>query len=195
MPSLSDGVTRVRAEWMGNVRLRLGALAIASILLLSLLQWLDDWREGRMQLAAVAMQEADDLKLVASQGEWLERAESAANAHNLLRKRLWTAVSDGAAQAVVRDLLQAEARTVGLKVQRVTVRSLPSGNGQLFTAVRVEVEGEYQPLAWQRFVSAIEAHEPTVVIESDRIDRSNSPLERYRLNATVWYRLEAPEEK
>ncbi len=195
MSSLSDAVARACSEWKANARLRIGALVVVSIVLLSFLQWLDGWREERMQAAAVAMQEASDLKLVASQGEWVGRAESAANAYALLQKRLWLVASDGAAQAAVRDLLQAEARAVGLKIQRVTVRSLPSEGKQPFTAVRVEVEGEYKPLAWQQFVSAIEAHEPTVIIESDRIDRSNSPIERYRLNATAWYRLEAPGKK
>lgn len=193
--SLNDQITRMRIEWRANRRLRLGSLAVALILLFSFVQWLSDWREGRLQMAAVAMREADDLRLVASQGEWAARAESAASAHGQLRQRLWVVASDGAAQAAVRDLLQAEARTAGLKIQRVTVRSMTAGRDQLFASVRAEVQGEYQPLAWQRFVLAIEEHEPTVIIESDRIDRSNPPRERYRLNVTAWYRLESPEEK
>lgn len=195
MFSLNDSVARMRGEWHANQRLRIGALGIALILLFSLLQALDDWREGQMLSAGVAMQEANDLKLVASQGEWVERAESAVSAHASLRRRLWLVASEGAAQAAIRDLMQAEARAAGLKIQRVTVSNVPTGRDQSVAVVRAEVEGEYRPLAWQRFVLGIETHNPTVIIESDRIDRSNPPRERYRLNVTAWYQLDVVGEK
>ncbi|RRV36250.1 hypothetical protein EGI94_03770 [Stutzerimonas stutzeri] len=172
----------------------MGTLLIGLILLFSIVQQLDAWREERMQASIVAMREANDLELLASQRQWLERAESAANAHSQLGKRLWVVPSDGAAQAAVRDLLQAEALAAGLPVQRVTVRSVAAGRDQSFAAVRAEVQGDYEPLAWQQFVFALERHEPSVIIESDRIDRSNAQRERYRLNVTAWYRLGPPEE-
>ncbi len=194
MSQLSEQLRRLRAEWDATPRLRVGTLLIGLILLFSIVQQLNAWREERMQASIVAMREANDLELLASQRQWLERAESAINAHSQLGKRLWVVPSEGAAQAAVRDLLQAEALAAGLPVQRVTVRSVAAGRDQSFAAVRAEVQGDYEPLAWQRFVFALEGHEPSVIIESDRIDRSNAQRERYRLNVTAWYRLGSPED-
>ncbi|HAQ26195.1 MAG TPA: hypothetical protein DCQ80_09555 [Pseudomonas sp.] len=189
--SLNDQFNQMRTEWTANRRLRVGVAAIALILLLAALQWLDAWREARQQSAAVAMREATDLILVASQREWTGRARKASDAEKELRGRFWLVASDGAAQAAVRDLLQANAKAVGLPVQRVTVRNVAPGREQTYAAVRAEIQGDYQPLVWQRFVSSIEAHQPSLIIESERIDRTNPQRARYRLNVTAWYRLEA----
>lgn len=190
---LNDLLARARQEWQANRRLQLGVFLIGLILLLGMHQALDSWRQQRLQAATTAAQSLHELHLAAAEQQWPERARQAAAAHESIQRQLWQATSEGAAQAAVRDVIQAQAKRHGVVIERINMRSLPPAQGARHAAVRVELQGAYEVLAWQRFIAALEARQPALLIEADRIDRGLAQRPRYRLNITAWYLLDGTE--
>ncbi len=188
-PAINEWLERARAEWDANPRLKLGIGLIALIMLIGLHQTLDNWRQSHADAAYSAAQELSDLQQTATEQQWPERAKEIRAQYEKLKTRLWPANSDGAVQAAVRDFIQAEARKHGVEIQRTNLRSIAPPRDSQYSSVRVELQGTYQPLTWQRFIAALENHRPALVIESERIDRSIAQRPRYQLSITAWYQL------
>lgn len=192
-PAINEWLGRTRAEWDANPRLKLGTGLIALIMLIGLHQTLDNWRQAHADAAYSAAQELRDLQQTATEQQWPERAKKINEQYETLKTRLWPATSDGAVQAAVRDFIQAEARKHGVEIQRTNLRSIAPPRGSQHSSVRIELQGTYQPLTWQRFIAALEDHRPALIIESERIDRSIPQRPRYQLSITTWYQLPGPQ--
>lgn len=188
-PALNEWLARASAEWEANPRLKLGAALIALIVVIGLHQSLDGWRQAQADAAYSAAQELRDLQQTANEQQWPERAKKITAEYEQLKSRLWPASSDGAVQAAVRDFIQAEARKQSVDIQRINLRSIAPPRDSQYSSVRIELQGSYQPLTWQSFIAALEQHRPSLVIESERIDRSLPQRPRYQLSITAWYQL------
>jgi hypothetical protein len=137
-------VARLWGELKSNPRALVGAVAIAGLLALSLLLRLHgagkelrlDYQKQEAQLQRIAA--------IAQEGDWNARAKDSAKQLQAQQDLLWTADSDGAAQADLQDWLSHLAQDTGLERPQVKVevarpKDLPADYHQLTAEINARV--------------------------------------------------------
>ena len=177
---------QLRQQWQANPRLRILAAVVAAILLFSVLQNLHQMQSQARQETQRQWQRLQDVRQLSQEQHWQEYAEHSEAALQQLQQQLWHADSEGQAQAQLRDLLQQSLNRHGLSAVRINVTSLPDEQGE-FLQVRADLNGDYQPGAWQDFLYELTRHKPRLMIESDNINRTNENRNLYRLGLHAWF--------
>ncbi|MFA7555319.1 MAG: hypothetical protein WCY88_13795 [Spongiibacteraceae bacterium] len=182
--------TQVLSEWRSSKRLQLIVVASAVLFIAFGHVQLERWRAAAEEQAKRTMMELNDTRLAAREKAWPKRAEEAGKVLEQVRQQLWSANTEGEAQAALRDWLQAQASASGVKINQMTVdvgATLP--NGSTLSPVRADIRGEYEAGAWQNMLSNIEKNVPSIIVEFEQIDVSRRS--RYRLGLLAWFDLTA----
>ncbi|MGN5519556.1 GspMb/PilO family protein [Halopseudomonas sp. Lyrl_26] len=177
---------QLRQQWQANPRLRLLAAVVVLILLFSVLQHLHQIQSQARQDAQRQWQRLGDVQQLSQEQHWQQHAEQTQAALQELKQQLWHAASEGQAQAQLRDLLQQALNRHGLSAIRINVTSLLNEQGDLLQ-VRADVNGDYQPGAWQDLMHDLAQHTPRLIIEHDSVNRTNARRHLYRIGLHAWF--------
>lgn len=194
MSSIKVHWNQIQAEWQANKRLQ--AISITALVLFVL--WvhvqLDGWRISKKEATAAAAAAYQDTFAVANDSEWISRAEDASTYRQEMKTRLWSATSEGEAEAKLRDWLQKQAEAVGLSVTRITVEVGVAPRGITYRPVHVDMQGTYKPGAWQLFLQGLGNASPPVIVDMEQLNVVNPRNLFYRLNLTAWFAINSPVE-
>lgn len=177
---------QLQQQWHANPRLRILAAVVVAILLFSVLQHLHQQQGQARQEAQRQWQRLQDVRQLSQEQHWHAYAEQSQAALQQLRQQLWHAASEGQAQAQLRDRLQQALNRHGLSAIRINITSLPDEQGELLQ-VRADLNGDYQPGAWQDLVHELAQHTPRLIIEHDSVNRTNARRNLYRLGLHAWF--------
>jgi hypothetical protein len=182
---------QLQQEWQTNKRLQIIAGAAALLFIIWVHVQLDNWRDARATSAHAAQVRLMDMRQVAGEHFWPERAAEAEAAAQSARQQLWQARSEGEAQALLRDWLEQQARTQGLAITRINVDVETVRTGARYRAVRADIQGTYTPGAWQEFLEVISTHTPRLVVEFEQLNITSARNQRYRLTVAAWFEIGA----
>lgn len=183
--------SRWQSEWQNNQRLRWYVSLAALLLVIWLHLLIDDGRQTMEKSVTALVEQRNDLHRVSREIAWPARAQAAEKERSKFRQMIWTASSDGEAQAKVRDVLSRLASTHGMSSQKIAVEVGAPVPGHPFRAVRADIQGTYQAGTFQRFVQAIETSQPKLLIEMEQIFLANKSNPRFRLVVVGWVELES----
>lgn len=178
---------QIQQEWQTNKRLQLIAGAAALLFIIWVHVQLDNWREARATSAHAAQVRLMDMRQVAREHFWPERAAEAEAAAQSARQQLWQARSEGEAQARLRDWLEQQARAQGLAITRMNVDVETARTGSRYRAVRADIQGAYTPGAWQEFLEVVSSHTPRLGVEFEQLNITSARNQRYRLTIAAWF--------
>lgn len=177
----------VKREWASNQRLQ--AISLVAVLLLVI--WvhvqLDSWRLAKQADARAALVTYYDTQAVAKEQVWLERAKESRDALISIRTGLWSAKTEGEAEAKFRDWLQQIAKSSGVSVDRIVVEIGVAPKGVELRPVRADFQGKYQAGKWQVMLQKVTANKPIVLVDYEQLNVANSSNLFYRLNLTAWF--------
>ena len=181
---------RLRNEWQGNPRLRIGVLMAVAIAAVYLAMLLFDWRN---RLHEDYQQES--LRLVktaslAGQQQWIARSQQARDLRRALEAQIPASATLGLAQAEAQSWIQQLLRAFGRDMTsqaRAPVRFDPAGD---VWKVPVTVRGVLTPGQYLEMLRRIEGNERLIVIEQVTIDNQRRPTVEMTISA--FYRVAAP---
>lgn len=180
---------QVRDEWQSNKRLQVIAAISAVLFVVWCSVQLEAWRSVNKTDARAAFEELQDIKLATDEQRWPSRALAAQAQLAAVQKWLWSASSEGEAQAGLRDWLELQARNNGVIIDTLTIDVGKAPRGMKLRPVRAELRGQYKVGAWQQFIHAITTATPVVVVESDELNFSRPKKPLYRIAVTAWFDL------
>lgn len=179
----------LRQQWQDNPRLRILAAVVALILLFSLLQSLYQLQNQARQDSLRQWQRLQDVRQLSQEHHWQDYAAHTTQALQQLEQQLWHAVSEGQAQAKLRDVLQQALNRNGLQAIRINITSLPTEDGDLLQ-VRADLSGDYFAGPWHDFIHELTTQPSAILIEYDDINRTNKRRNHYRLGLHAWFVLD-----
>lgn len=186
-PQLKKLVAEVRA----NPRLQIG-LALSALLLLG---WvflvLGDWRKAQVQQLEQGRQRLVQVKQLAGEKVWLERADTARRLADVLDAEVPPARSPGLAQADfqgwLKEIVDRQVGTLRLDVQTPSYVDDPAD----VVRVTAVVSGGMEPQRVWQMIHRIEAGTSLVTIPI-LIVRSDGANNTFSLTVQGYYRLPAP---
>lgn len=185
---------QMRSELQGNARLRLGLALIAATLCLWGLLLLQDQAASWNEQADAAQAEIERLKPLQSATQWPERAEQARKHHEALRAMLWSAASQGLAEAALQDTLRAWAEKAGLPVRELSVSAAAAGEpaaaGQP-VALRARLVVDMDRIGLMGLLAELARSPRVMAVDSMRLRPAAVPA-RAEIEVRVLYR---PEER
>jgi len=180
-------------ELQGNVRLRLGLWAVLAILwgwaLLTLQDQAQLWRSEALTMA----DEVQRLRPLQAAKVWSDRAEDARKHLEAARAMLWTAPSQGLAEAELQDMLRNLAAKAGLVLREVTVVSLadakplPAQNKALRARLVVDVT---QRIALMGLLNELQRSPRVMLVDTLRFRPLASPAARAELEVRVLFQVQ-----
>jgi len=176
-----------KKEWASNQRLQAISLMAAALFALWGHVQLDNWRLAKQADAHAALVAYYDTQAVAKEQAWLERAKASEQALVSARTGLWSATSEGEAEAKFRDWLQQLAKETGVSIDRIIVEVGVAPKGVGWRPVRADFQGKYQAGAWQAMLQKMSTNTPIVLVDFEQLNIVNSSNLFYRLNLTAWF--------
>lgn len=171
-----------------NPRLQLGGVLIVALVVGWLFLVLGDWRQAKLADLAQAHQRLDQVRELAGQEAWLERAEDAASLVRTLEAEIPPVASPGLAQADfqgwLRELVNAQGANLRLDVQSPTELDQPAD----VVRVNATISGGMPPGRVVQLINRIEGRSalttiPTLIIRSDGANQT------FSLTVQGYYRL------
>ncbi|PWU29990.1 hypothetical protein DK254_07605 [Pseudomonas sp. RW407] len=168
--------TRLREQWREQPRLRLAGWLVLALLAAHLLLLGSDWRDARRQAFEESARRLAQMRALASQGDWPDRAVQAEDVRSALRKRLWQARNPSLARADVQAWLDAQARQSGLQDARISVLPpLDFDKEDVGARVQAQLRGRFEPKSFGRLLHALESAEHWVSIVALELNDRGSP--------------------
>lgn len=176
-----------KKEWVSNQRLQAISLMAVMLFVLWCHVQLNNWRLVKQADAQAALVAYYDTQAVAKEQAWLERAKASEQALASARTGLWSATSEGEAEAKFRDWLQQVAKESGVSIDRIIVEVGVAPKGVNWRPVRADFQGKYQAGAWQSMLQKMSTNTPAVLVDFEQLNVVNSSNLFYRLNLTAWF--------
>lgn len=192
MRALASRLQPLRDQLEANPRLQLGLVLIAVIVLVYIMLVLGDWRAAKLKELADARQRLEQVRQLADQQEWPERAAEATRLLEVLRAEIPGAASPGLAQADFQgwlgEIVQSHSGSVRLDVQAPVALDHPPG----LLRVSATLTGALPPNRVLQLIHRIEsrANLATIPILTIRSDGRN---QTFSLTVQGYYRLPADE--
>lgn len=190
--ALTESLTNARREWQANVRLRWGVRFIVATIWVWLALVAQDWATAWRTEADEARSQLQRLKPLLSEKAWPQRAEDARTQLEETRARLWTAGSQGQAEAMLQDRLRELCGKAGLTVRELVIIAADSKltvDDARPLRVRLAVDMNNR-LALMSLLSEIGLASPSMVVGVLRL-RPQAPQPRAELEIRVMYREQA----
>ncbi len=192
--AIKQQAIKIADELRTNKRLQ----AISLIALLLLIMWihvqLNAWHNRVKAVAIAGFAKYEDTLAVANQRDWPQRAEQVNQQLRQYKSQLWTAASEGEAEARFRDWLQQQAGEAGIPVERITVEVGVTPRGSLWVPVHADFQGKYIVGNWQKMLEMIENGDKAVSVDFEQLNLANSQSPFYRLNLTSWFLIGSTQE-
>lgn len=190
--TLGEAWLQARREWMGNARLRWGVRMILATLWIWFSLLAQDqaaaWRaEG--DEAQAQMQRLSSLR---SETVWPQRAEDARTQLESARALLWTAASQGQAEATLQDRLREMAAKAGLTIRELSIvagDTKPTSDGARPLRVRLIVDMSDR-VALTGFLSEVSQSPQLMIVDTLRL-RPQAAAPRAEIEVRVLYREQA----
>lgn len=172
----------------GNPRLQLGMALIASLLLAWVFLVLGDVRTAALQRLDQGRERLSQMRQLAGQQVWLERAQQASQLAGVLDAEIAPARSSGLAQADfqgwLREIVQSQGSALRIEAQAPAMLDAPPGIVQV-TAV---ISGALPPAQVWQMIHRIESR-PSLVTIPTALIRSNGTDHSFSLTVQGYYRL------
>lgn len=183
-----QGWSDLQSQWRGNARLRLGLWLIAATLWVWLLLMAQDqaklWR-GEVEESRA---ELDRLSPLRAGSQWPKRAEEARLHLEAAREMLWTASSQGQAEAELQDKLRSWSSKAGIPVRELAVSAVADGKGSAgVTPLRARMVLDMNRMGLMILLSELGRAPQRMVVESLRVRPFGQPA-RVELDVKVLYR-------
>jgi hypothetical protein len=121
---MSTSIDDLLAEWRINLRLRLGVLAIAAIVGGFFIDRLMLYHGSLKKEYIAQLKNQRQYEQLATQNEWLERAQNARALQTKIEASLWQAASPGLAEAAVQSWFTRRLHSLELDSLRIDVGEL-----------------------------------------------------------------------
>ncbi len=181
---------QAKQEWQANKRLQLFSIVAVVLVVLWVHVKLNDWRIAKQADARVALTAYQDTQVVARESEWPERAKVSNEVLKTMRTKLWSAASEGEAEAKLRDWLQKHAKDSGIIIDRISVEVGAAPRGFIWRPVHADIQGKYQAGAWQAMLDKMAKNAPPVIVDFEQLNIANQNNLFYRINVTAWFVIE-----
>lgn len=181
---------QAKREWQANKRLQLFSIVAVVLIVLWVHVKLNDWRHVKQADARAALVAYQDTQAVARESEWPARAKASEDVLKTLRTKLWSATSEGEAEAKLRDWVQKTAKESGIIIDRVAVEVGPAPRGYTWRPVRADIQGKYQAGVWQLMIEKMGKNTPPVIVDFEQLNIVNQSNLFYRINLTAWFLIE-----
>lgn len=178
---------QAKQEWQANKRLQLFSILALVLVVLWIHIKLNDWRIAKQADARVALTAYQDTQAVARESEWPERAKVAGDQLKTMRTKLWSASSEGEAEATLRDWLQKLAKDSGITIDRITVEVAAAPRGYKWRPVHADIQGKYQAGVWQTMLDKMDKNNPPVIVDFEQLNIVNQNNLFFRINVTAWF--------
>lgn len=188
MSRLSDSrwISGLRAQWLGNRRLRWGLLAVGGLLWLQALLLLGDAAAGLREKAAALREDVQRLQPLARSKVWPGRAEDARQQLAALRSMLWPESDLGVAEAAAQDWVRALAAKSRLGIRNLAVSrpaaaaptaasATPGALPSNVQAVRLRLTVELHRAALVAFLAELARSEQVVVVDRLALRTASQP--------------------
>ncbi|MDX2299290.1 MAG: hypothetical protein NW204_06155 [Xanthomonadaceae bacterium] len=185
--ALSVALTQVRKEFAENPRLRIGAWAIAAIVVFYLWLVLADWRAQMQKDYAAQSQQLQKIRSLAGQDEWLQRAERARALRDALQAQIPEVATLGLAQASVQTLARNLAAASGNAIRIQAEAPAPVTGSEGLWRVPVVISGGLGAEQVLQLVRRIESERNLVVIEQATI--LNRENRTFSLTVVAFFRV------
>ncbi len=186
-PQLKLLLIQVRA----NARLQAGLALIGLLLIGWVFLVLGDWRDAQLAKLEQGHQRLAQVRQLAGEQVWLQRAEDARRLADLLDAEIPPAQSPGLAQAAFQSWLQpftlGNATPLRLEVQTPTYLDAPAD----VVRVSAEIGGGMDPRRVWEMIHRIESSTSLVTIPLLTV-RSDGANKTFSLSVQGYYRLPAP---
>lgn len=177
----------IQQEWRQSERFRALVITCAVIVVLIIHIQLNDMRVSKKQQAQRSLIEYEDLMRVAKEKGWPQRAQEAKQASSTLKSWLWTAQTEGEAEAKFRDWLTAQANMAAFDINRISIDVGVSPAGVDAIAINANLRGPYELKAWQAFLDALSSQTPKVIVDYEKVNKRNARRLQYQLGVTAWF--------
>ena len=181
---------QAKQEWQANKRLQLFSIVAVVLVVFWVHVKLNDWRHSKQVEAKAALVTYKDTQAVARENEWPERAKASEDVLKTLHTKLWSATSEGEAEAKLRDWLQKIAKESGITIDRVAVEIGPAPRGFMWRPVHADIQGKYQAGVWQSMIEKMGKNNPPVVVDFEQLNIASKSNLFYRINVTAWFVIE-----
>lgn len=185
--ALSVALTQARKEFAENPRLRIGAWAIAAIVVFYLWLVLADWRAQMQKDYAAQSQQLQKIRSLAGQDEWLQRAERARALRDALQAQIPEVATLGLAQASVQTLARNLAAASGNAIRIQAEAPAPVTGSEGLWRVPVVISGGLGAEQVLQLVRRVESERNLVVIEQATI--LNRENRTFSLTVVAFFRV------
>jgi len=183
--------TQLVAQIKANPRLQAGMALILLLLAGWILLVLGDARQARLADLEDGRERLVQVKQLAAERVWLERAEEATNLAKILSAEISPAPSPGLAQAAFQGWLREIVDSQGLPLQLSVQTPVYLDDPADVVRVTAEVRGGMDPNRVWRMIQRIEAAPSLVSIPVLNV-RSDGANKTFSLTVHGYYRLPAP---
>lgn len=191
MPS-TPALRALREELRRNPRLQAGGLVIVLLILGWLFLVAGDWRNEKIETLKQTQQRLLQVRELARQQSWVERADEAGRLAEAMAAELPPAASPGLAQADfqgwLRGLVDSQGGTLRLEVQPPVRADNPAD----VIRVTATVSGSLSPVQVAQLVNRIESRATLATIPVMTV-RSDGANQTFSLTVQGFYRLAAGE--
>lgn len=184
-------LAQMRTEWRSNARLRLGLLVVAAVLWLWLVLLLQDQARAWQADAEATRAEIERLRPLQSATQWPQRAEEARKHLEAARAMMWTAASQGLAEADLQDSLRSWAEKAGLPVRELTVSASSESGVPGVTVLRARLVVDMNRIGLMGLLSELGRSPRLMLVDTLRLRPQQQPA-RAELELKVLFR---PEER
>ncbi|MGQ3050326.1 MAG: GspMb/PilO family protein [Roseateles sp.] len=186
---LGEAWLQALREWVGNARLRWGGRLILATLWIWLSLLAQDQAAAWRVQSDEAQAQVQRLSSLRSESGWPQRAQDARLQLESARALLWTAASQGQAEAALQDRLREMAAKAGVTIRELSIAAgdgKPTGGGARPLRVRLNVDMSNR-VALTGFLSEISQSPQLMIVDSLRLRPQAAPP-RAELEVRVLYR-------
>lgn len=190
--TLGEAWVQARREWMGNARLRWGVRLIFATLWIWLALLAQDQAAAWRAEADESQAQMQRLSSLRSETGWPQRAEDARTQLESARALLWTAASQGQAEATLQDRLREMAAKAGLTIRELNIiagDTKPISDGARPLRVRLIVDMSNR-VALTGFLSEVSQSPQLMIVDTLRL-RPQAAAPRAEIEVRVLYREQA----
>jgi len=190
---LADGWQQALREWHANVRLRWGLRLIVATVCVWLALLAQDQAQAWRVEADEVRSEFQRLQPLRAETQWAQRAVEAGAQLDAARALLWTAASQGQAEAKLQDTLREMCGKIGLPVRELTMAAVdakPGADGSRPLRARLVIDMSNR-LALMALLAEIGRTPQMMMVDSLRLRPQTGPA-RAEIEVRVLFR---PQEK
>lgn len=191
--SFAQRMAQARTEWAGNPRLRVGAAAIAVIVVVYLMLVLADWRTALHAEYQQRTLQLYKVQALAGKDEWLLRADSTRALNKALQSEIPSAATIGLAQAETQTWMRQIMQAFGPKMTSESHAPVQVTGQPGVWRIPITIRGLVSVQQLQEILRRIESADTLVAVESMSVtmvrDTPNTSI-----TAVSFYRVGKPAE-